>query len=988
MTESLLGHLQQNKNRFEKVEDLEIFMNKLSEYHRHDSAGRAAMLRNMDPKDREFVTKFMERFDLMYERVLDDMEATGKLPKAMIDNMRRSRSLPIRMNENFYLEGKDAAADSFTNVIAEKMRAKNGKVDPDALAFAGGRDGKETALLPDPSRDNLTDAELLASWDRLEPETRANLTRGYRDSDPQIPSTWDGQTAGDIRNIYRWAYKEARGLRLDKTIFHPNDLALYHSAIDNPDSINEQGYQFVLKQYRAKHPNLFHSSKNTNGDINRMPRKAGAAEFQWFKMSVEMGTSAYMFSGNRYLTPDEIWNNPDLNQHIEKNLGAIIVGIQKGVGWDAYSTRAMQEFTGIRGYGYMQMLRDAEAMLANKQSVKIVNSEGQEEIIPITDKMRGRIANAIHHAERRYQYAGRSIAGIADHGSDLVNAIHDWGQRAVLAVNGPNFLPASLLVELPTGLLRRIFRNGLTSSDEKLLAGMLDGVSLKKAKEILGNLAITAHYHRNGLSSGQLATAAHEGVESMWNLITGRTTPTAEGRLGRAADKVTPFATLGFGRVQLGMRAMEIKPAQQRLDGDIEKLKVLRDIVNERRESWKGLPKGKAKKAFRQAVRDAKFGSLRYENVDEYYRLGLLEDHYLEQMQDWLDEQDLIENVINLDTMIMDMLRTTDRAEYAKKERTMTILQNYLHNAATKTNLEQRVSSAPVGVEDKAMAIMARLTSYTTMFFQHVARRNYHTAAPAAIVGMFMSYMMMEQLYAKMMDLARGRSWEEISREYTEDPIGSLMGAAARVPILGWAQFPASGMLEKARQWLGRMDVGIGYKDAMTSPGIVGLSGAEVSLNGLIGGAMQLLTIPTELLLGQEPTASRYFRGAKAIPAPLRPVLMASIGLMQGEQQMNARGGRGNSRYLNSANLMDSAGFSNTQSVPRPSASVRAERQKASEARRREFANQLRGTPKRVPKAPETPPPAPSRQATDAIPLPEGVDLDKGPISTEGTIFD
>ena len=304
----------------------------------------------------------------------------------------------------------------------------------------------------------------------------------------------------------------------------------------------------------------------------------------------------------------------------------------------------------------------------------------------------------------------------------------------------------------------------------------------------------------------------------------------------------------------------------------------------------------------------------------------------------------------------------------------MEMMQNWTMRRATKTNLEMTVSSATAGVEDKLQAIMARLTSYTTMFYHHVVLRNIHTAAPAAIAGMFFAYMAMEQLYAKMMDLASGRTWEEISKEWEEDPAGAFMSAAMRIPMMGWFQFTASAILDKMRQWAAGTGLGIGYRDLRTSPGIVGMSGAEVSLNGLIGGISQWLTIPSDAIMGQDIKSTRIFKAVRPIPVPFRPVIAAAIGTAMGDQGINRRSNRGAStRYMSPSATLGAAGMMPQPSLPNVSPSVLANRQAAEKARRQRFADQMRGTTRKIPKAPETPPPAPSEQPTDSVPVPKSL---------------
>ena len=983
LIESLAGHIEERSDRFKTIEELKDYMEQLSEYYMADSAGRNAILESMDEKDRLFTLEFMGRFDDLYRKLLEDMEVSGKISPAQRQSMLEGRSLPIRMREEFYTGGRETATRAFETKYAEEMLGKD-TIDPDILTMAAGVNGKDTMLIPNPARDRATDAEVSKAWDDLDDETRANLTKGYAEQNVRLKS-FEANSVEDFKSIFSWAHAQANIGALRKSVFSEPIRARYEMAITNPDSVNNKGFALVTKEYRAKHPNLYGNSRNTAGSPEDQIEMMSGSGWQTFKTMNLIGSSAFMFTGDRYLSSKDIWNTPALREHIETNLGSISAGMQKGVGWDAYSTRTMQEFTGIKGFGYMQMLRAADRMLSKKQRVRVRNSEGIMEEVEITDAQRKQIKTALHLAERRYEYAGRNMRGISDHKSKLVNWIHDAGVKAVMIVNGPNFLPASLLVELPMGFARRLARNTLTNSDENLLAGLLDGMSEKKRRENLKNLAITAHYHRTGgLSSAQYATADSEGVAKLWDIIRGKSMLDDKGRL---TGKALNLATMGFGKSQLGMRAMEILPAQQRLQGDFPRLRKLRDIVNERRGDWKGLSDRAAKKEFRKAVRDAGFGSLRYEGVDEYFRLGMLEDGVIEQMETWIDPQMLIEDVIDLDPMIQDTMRTADKDGYAKKEQTLRIIQNYLHNAATKTNLEMRVSSAPVAVEDKLTAIMSRLTSYTTMFYQQVFRRNLHTAAPAAIAGMFMGYMMMEQLYAKLMDLASGRSWEEIQKEYTEDPVGSLISAAGRLPVMGFSSFMFSGIIDQMRKYLGSFEgLPIGYRDLRGGGGSpFGVSGLETSLNTMYRGISGLISIPTDLLMGKDVNSSRYFTTSKAIPMPLRPVIAMAMGLAMGEQQMNRRGGRGNSMYNNGASLLGAAGMMDAQHVPETSPQFQRARRDSENSRRQAFANELRGKPQRTPKPPQTQPPAPSRTAGGAIAMPAGMDQKKDFIEVPDT---
>ena len=637
--------------------------------------------------------------------------------------METERVLPVRFSQNFYTGDKEPAMNAFSKVIAEEMRG-NDLVDPDILSSVKNNNGDLLFPNHDMAGELATKEKQKDAFENLQRESKERLIAHYvsNKATEGLSSDWNPRTTDDYSNIMQFAHVQAKEGKLKRDIFVRQDREALDRAIDDPNAIHPEGHKFVFTRFRNGRHELYTNSRNKNEDPLQTDRVLSGSEMVYFKMSVEMGTSAYMFSHNRYLSAKDIWDSDILNPYIEKSLPALSIGIQKGIGWHAYSTKAMQEITGIQGYGYLQMLHDAEQMLVGsnindpKKTVKIVNAEGKIEEIEMDQKMIKRLQKGIKIARQRYHYAGRSLAGIRDSNIEIANFIHDWGVKAIMLVNGPNFLPASLLVELPIGFWRRLGTNALTDADVDLWAGLSDGLSLEKAKRALAGTAITANYHKSALSTAQLQADGNEGVHLGWRRLEGKPPPEQGNMLERVMDTGGDIATMGFSRSQLGMRAMEVMRSYQMLKGDIGKIKKLRELRNERRHEWKDLSPKDQKKAWHKTLRDAGFGYLRRETADEYFRIGLLDDHYLDIIESWLDTQVVSEDVPSFDDFFSMIAKMEDGPSRDRARRSMEMMQNWTMRRATKTNLEMTVSSATTGVEDKLQAIMARLTSYTTMF--------------------------------------------------------------------------------------------------------------------------------------------------------------------------------------------------------------------------------------------------------------------------------
>jgi hypothetical protein len=232
------------------------------------------------------------------------------------------------------------------------------------------------------------------------------------------------------------------------------------------------------------------------------------------------------------------------------------------------------------------------------------------------------------------------------------------------------------------------------------------------------------------------------------------------------------------------------------------------------------------------------------------------------------------------------------------------------------------------------------------------------------------------------MDLARGRAWSEVTEEWESDPLGSFLAAGARVPFLGWSAFMVSGIIEKARQWLGHLDIGVGYQDAMAAPGVFGLTGSEVSLNTMLGAFWQWMTLPADLAMGYDVTSSRYFKASKGVPIPLRPVIAASVGLLAGEQAMQQRNGNGpgGRHFRSTLGYLGSSGMGDVPaSMTRTDPEVRQNREKKARADREDLAKQLGNTrkpkPQPKPKISQASSPSLTEQATGFREMPDTPDL-------------
>ena len=867
LSEMFAYHIKGNKSRLQgNAKNVRELARGMVEYYNAPANVREGVLDKLNVNDRQFVRDSIDEFDKLMDEVIDNSVATGKIGEDVAKKLRDEGFAPIRFSEEFYAGGKTSAAMDFGAFLGQRI-ADSEFIEANTAKIAANVRGE--ALLP-ATKDimNNNTSSLQKIWDSYSVETKSKIS-------DKIGITVDSD-GSNLANVFRGLIEHINRGAKKEEYFGGQELAAYHNAITNPEAVNMAALKALnIEKNKAKHtmdPNSKH--RYTERDLTK--EKVSGAELMFIDMAQQMGTGAYMFTGNRFITPKDIWTTPELRQHVEDNFYIIAQGIQKGIGWDAYATRFIQKFFGVKGMGFKQAVATLRKHIGNKSVIPVTKQDGSIELRRFNPEEQKKMSKALDLLLMRERAAGRNLGG-PEEDIGMFKLFVQFADFAITMVNMPNFLPASLLVELPTGFMRRVGRMFSNSAD-KVMAGYASSLSPMKRMQMMHRYGIMAQNMRgrNNRLMGREDAGFGEAIDEMMS----QKLPRTKSGMRKFLEEIALF---GFEPAQLSMKAAEILPAQQRLVGDMQKLYTLRRLIKDVDRSTLDA------KGWRKLVRDSKMGS-RYEHADEYQKLGLLEDGVLEQLEVWIRDTPSKEGVFDLDAWKDDIRHASNETEYMIKSKAYRAVKNHVWNAATKTNLDQRISDKYVGVRSEAENLYAKLVSYPAMWYR-MSRRLWHTGTIASLAGIYLSYLLGETLYTKMLDIARGRDPQEIMEEWRKDPLGSFFSGLSRLPSLGYTSFLAGAVVDRARSFVGRKfgDNGVfGYSDAPTFPLSVGMAGGLTSVNSMLNSIGDIFNIIADFATGEDPKMSQYMRAAKVIPVPFRPMVLAGVGLWNTNEEIRS----------------------------------------------------------------------------------------------------
>ena len=165
------------------------------------------------------------------------------------------------------------------------------------------------------------------------------------------------------------------------------------------------------------------------------------------------------------------------------------------------------------------------------------------------------------------------------------------------------------------------------------------------------------------------------------------------------------------------------------------------------------------------------------------------------------------------------------------------------------------------------------------------------TGTMAQVLGVYLSYLLGETLYMKMLEIARGRNPYDIQKEWETDPLGSFISSASRLPMVGYTQFLIGSVVDVLRQWSGRQfgNEGIfGYSDAPAYGFNIGSSGGLTSVHTLLRSLGDIVNMLTDGWQGDKIKREKVMRSLRVIPVPFRPIILAAFGLANAEDEIRA----------------------------------------------------------------------------------------------------
>ena len=862
------GYLKKNKRyRNNRVKATELVENITRYLNTPEARQRDFLEAIFDSRDYDIVITVAEHFKKMHLETIDNAVVSRKLAgansEAVGKTLSEEYSVPIRLREEYFTE-KDSASKDFSSFISKRM-IENEYLDYDSVLLTN--NGSQP-LFPNPRMIQARDIPALEQvWEAYSPATKKKILDAYH-----------VQNTGESRvDIFSWMNVHITKGAKKEELFGDIEINQYHKAIDNKDAVNFSNQKYLFEKVRESRKVQDKHSFNRFTNRNLEKHVVSASEFAWIKFAHQTGSSAYMFMGNRMMTPKDIFGDPSINKWVEHDIMQITEGLQKGIGWDAYTTRFIQDYFGIRGMGFKEVIDTVRTMLKSEE-LMFTNKDGTVSPRRFDEKELAKIKKVLETLDLRYEAIGRRGRGPADDG-DTANMFLKMANGAITLGVSPHFVVAQN-IEMGVALGRRFGRMLFGDFGDSFWQGLLGSMSPIKRKKYLHGLGIASQNVRG--RSNRLMDVAYQGWGDEAAKATGKSTKT---RLEGVYDWMKDAALLGFNTYTLYTKSTEILPAQSRLVNDIEKLYKLRELIKQH----EGIEM--TKNRWRAVVKESKLGS-RFDEADEYQKLGFLQDGVLEQIQTWIRDTQWQENIFDWSAFRDDMHTTIDGNMYRIKAKAIQAMKSHSWNAATKTSFERRGQEVPTITQQGSLqALMYKLTSFPQMFFRFNSRLM-ATRTLAQILPLWIMYASGESLYARILDLARGRTPSEIEHEWREDPVGASMLAAAKLPFLGWSTYMGSSILELIRTWAGKEfnNAGpFGYKEGYSPSQIVGQIGGTSAINTIIRSWGEILGGITAMASGDDFSTKQIMRMTKTMPLPFRPIIMASIGYAMAEEEMSKR---------------------------------------------------------------------------------------------------
>jgi hypothetical protein len=869
-----------------------------------------------DPKVAEQVriaaTKFADAYDSAYKAAY----RAGDIDKEVLDSLLADRQLPVHLSEplkNSNIE-RSTATSIATAISREQLdrldgrvEGKEGFVNIDILRQGGilapthahpgatpeGRVSHVARLDEDPDTANVVDEVIEWARARGDYAFQEQLNGAAREdaffyaSDAMaVAIRREGLTRADLPLAITTSYRKLLEGELSHDLSKGVDGRPYFMELIDRD--------FPDPKEAARVRTMVYAGNETPSYMDYIATK----------MLYRSRYGGYSFADSQYITADafrqSLREGPDgtpvdgvdtsklRDRGVNRApMAAIATFRPQAFAW--HEKAFNQNFYGIQGFGYMQLLSAIESKL--DRGVMHKRTDGGNEEVKLTESEIREARKAIEVLREQAGAAmGRKPKFESDARDDLFEAAAPWAQAAVGFMTTPNWTSAALFSEGPAGIVKRVrdIINGSTNT----FGGFSYFKDKGKMRDDLHAFGLALPYHMTQLGFGHIWHLGDDASAAMD--IDPTMTPGKGDKFNKNLAKVAGF---GFERVNLAQRHVMIEPSQDIMrrilatdaDGNSKVRKLYQLIADAgHKVDRKSLAK-MAKKAgvkrdvawllYQQGVFQSSSRVTVLENLNhDYNHKGSplkVEDMYGE-------IQAKLDNVRG--TSIEKRIR---QRELAEEQAMASALQSTIHHLITQTNMEpeagaRNVNKGPFG------SMWGALTSYALMFSRNTL------AASAGLGGTGLAAMVAPLFFGEMVwyslsRMKQGDSIQTIGAEMQTDPLGFAAKALARMPIFGAGSFVSDTIISQALGLAGRATDGAVFgslanerSHGMTMPGMPGVSMMLQFLSGLGDTAAKMTDYSTS---ATDKAAEAAAFLSEIVPVDFRPVGLAAANQIKAEIQ-------------------------------------------------------------------------------------------------------
>ena len=722
----------------------------------------------------------------VWSEILTALVDAGTLDRKLADKLLKEGVYPIKFADSVFgnteqtsVSSREAFREDLSNYIREQMKGSD-RLNEDIFRIAF--------------------AELFTG---TEPEQKQALRKLRFGSFVEERYTRESFITG----MQRLLVDIKRGKVTAKDLFtSPEEKQRYYGILDQgvkaytgDDPLKREMMNTIIREIDETSTK---SQKRAYTSIN----PSAASDVVAMRYMARMGSSAYAFTGDAFLTPAAMLDNPNIAKYIEIDPVAIMSSVKKGVAAQAFDRQIYGNLFKVRGMGMgdvLNMLRpiaeDSSApytlMLGKDMEVGSKRHLNPEE----TKKFR----YALNHMTDAYRFAMGTLGPVdTDTAVPIINMMVKAGQIGSALSVGPRLAMAAFIEETPMAVTATL-KNNLTNMRNNIAETLMVAKKKDDVYEYLKGLGFIAQEMR------------HQA-----NTIMAQTGDVMDANTTNFAKKAYKFTAMGLNRQVFAARAQGVRMFINNLDRFFDSYRGFTTIDGQeifdasavlhptfdtlvRAVRNLGDPENITKKDLDKVFDKLKLNNELRLHATDMLKLGLLSEELAPILKEMYlnNRNDIVKLGIPFDKLRNDITfdSTLSRTERAQKLQVVNSLAELAWTNATRYAKQPTLSQQPFGARTLGPfgPLMTMLTTYASTVYSNLRRLMGGSAALAA--GAFMAHAMSGYLYYKLVQLQMSKSLDDMINEMRKDPMGEIQDALMSVPFFGMNQMAIASLLNVLR---------------------------------------------------------------------------------------------------------------------------------------------------------------------------------------------